>query len=179
MLEDETFVALCVLRALQTSKSGRDFIQCHGIPNLSGLNPELYVTLTNEMTLPPGVINQVRRLRWNIEKAFNQQERKLDESKAWTANEIGKRIQAIAICITHNLLRLFGAKIEREEGIVDTKVIKAWHQRLDARADAAVKAGRELPLKLYESLYRPTEVSLQFIRWHAPRCSNRPATERL
>ena len=126
---------------------------------------EVYVTLTNEMTLPPGVLNQVRRLRWNIEKIFDLHERKLDETKAWTANETGKRIQAIAISIAHNLLRLFGAKSEREEGIVDTKVIKAWHQRLADRAKMAAQAGRELPLKLYQDLYRPTEVSLQFIRW--------------
>jgi len=126
---------------------------------------ELYITLTNEITLPPGVLNQVRRLRWNIEKIFNQHERKLEEAKAWTANEIGKRIQAIAICIAHNLLRLFGAKLAREEGIVDTKVIRAWHQRLAERAKIAAQAGRELPLKLYQDLYRPTEVSLQFIRW--------------
>ena len=126
---------------------------------------ELYITLTNEITLPPGVLNQVRRLRWNIEKIFNQHERKLEEAKAWTANEIGKRIQAIAICIAHNLLRLFGAKLAHEEGIVDTKVIRAWHQRLAKRAKIAAQAGRELPLKLYQDLYRPTEVSLQFIRW--------------
>ena len=126
---------------------------------------EVYVTLTNEMTLPPGVLNQVRRLRWNIEKIFNQHERKLEETKAWTANDTGKRIQAIAICIAHNLLRLFGAKLEREEGIVDTKVIKAWNERLAGRAEKAAEAGRTLPLKLYQALYRPTEVSLQFIRW--------------
>jgi hypothetical protein len=111
------------------------------------------------------VLNQIRRLRWNIEKIFNQHERKLEEAKAWTANDNGKRIQAIAICIAHNLLRLFGAKLEREEGIVDTKVIRAWHERLAGRAKTAVKFGRELPLKLYQDLYRPTEVSLQFIRW--------------
>ena len=126
---------------------------------------ELYVTLTNEITLPPGVLNQVRRLRWNIEKIFNLHERKLEEAKAWTANDTGKRIQAMAICIAHNLLRLFGAKLEREEAIVDTKVIRAWHQRLAQRAKMAAQAGRELPLKLYQDLYRPTEVSLQFIRW--------------
>jgi len=126
---------------------------------------EPHVTLTNEMTLPPGVLNQVRRLRWNIEKVFDQHERKLEEAKAWTANDTGKRIQAIAICIAHNLLRLFGAKIEREEGIVDTKVIRAWHDRLAGRARKAAEVGRELPLKLYQDLYRPTEVSLQFIRW--------------
>ena len=46
------------------------------------------------MTLPPGDLNQVRRLRWNIEKAYDQQEQKLDERKAWTTSETGKRIQA-------------------------------------------------------------------------------------
>jgi hypothetical protein len=32
---------------------------------------EIYITLTNQMTLPPGALNQCRRLRWNIEKAFD------------------------------------------------------------------------------------------------------------
>lgn len=136
---------------------------------------EIYITLSNQMTLPPGVLNQCRRLRWNIEKAFDQQEQKLDENKAWTANETGKRIQAIAICIAHNLLKLFGAKLKDDEGIEDTKVIRAWHLDLAKRVAAAREAGRTLPEKLYKSLYRPTEHSLQFIRWlrsalHRPTC---------
>jgi hypothetical protein len=126
---------------------------------------EIYVTLTNEMTLPPGALNQCRRLRWNIEKSYDQQEQKLDERKAWTANENGKRIQAIAICIAHNLLKLFAAKLKSEHGIEDTKVIRAWHKELEKRVLAARAAGRELPQILYQALYRPTEVSLQFIRW--------------
>lgn len=126
---------------------------------------EIHVTLTNEMTLPPGALNQCRRLRWNIEKSYDQQEQKLDERKAWTASETGKRIQAIAICIAHNLLKLFAAKIKSEHGIQDTKVIRAWHKELKKRVIAAHEAGRELPPKLYQALYRPTEVSLQFIRW--------------
>lgn len=126
---------------------------------------EIYITLTNQMTLSPGALNQCRRLRWNIEKAFDQQEQKLDERKAWTANETGKRIQAIAMSIVHNLLRLFEAKLKSEEGIQDTKVIKAWQKDLAKRAEKARAAGRHLPVKLYQALYRPTEVSLQFIRW--------------
>lgn len=126
---------------------------------------EVHVTLTNEMTLPPGALNQCRRLRWNIEKSYDQQEQKLDERKAWTANENGKRIQAIAICIAHNLLKLFAAKLKSEHGIQDTKVIRAWHRELEKRVIAARTAGRELPKNLYQALYRPTEVSLQFIRW--------------
>jgi len=126
---------------------------------------EVYVTLTNQMTLSPGALNQCRRLRWNIEKAFDQQEQKLDERKAWSTSEQGKRIQAIAMGIVHNLLRLFEAKLKHEEGIQDSKVINAWQKSLAKRAEKAREAGRELPLKLYQALYRPTEVSLQFIRW--------------
>lgn len=126
---------------------------------------EIYITLTNQMTLSPGALNQCRRLRWNLEKAFDQQEQKLDERKAWTANETGKRIQAIAMSIVHNLLRLFEAKLKSEEGIEDTKVIKAWQKDLAKRVEKARAADRHLPITLYQALYRPTEVSLQFIRW--------------
>jgi hypothetical protein len=125
----------------------------------------IYITLTNQMTLSPGALNQCRRLRWNIEKAFDQQEQKLDERKAWSTSEEGKRIQAIAMSIVHNLLRIFEAKLKHEEGIQDSKVINAWQKDLAKRAEKASAAGRTLPVKLYQALYRPTEVSLQFIRW--------------
>jgi hypothetical protein len=130
---------------------------------------EIYLTLTNQMNLSPGSLNQCRRLRWNIEKAFDQREQKLDERKAWTGSESGKRIQAIAMSIVHDLLRLFEAKLKSEEGIHDSKVIKAWQKDLAKRVEKARAAGRCLPVKLYQALYqalyRPTEVSLQFIRW--------------
>lgn len=126
---------------------------------------EIYISLTNQMKHSPGALNQCRRLRWNIEKAFDQQEQKLDERKSWTASETGKRIQAIAMTIVHNLLRLFETKLKTEEGIEDTKVVKAWQKDLAKRAEKARAAGRTLPANLYQALYRPTEVSLQFIRW--------------
>jgi hypothetical protein len=69
------------------------------------------------------------------------------------------------VIIVHNLLRLFEAKLKSEEGIQDTKVIKAWQKDLAKCAEKARAAGRNLPVKLYQALYRPTEVSLQFIRW--------------
>jgi hypothetical protein len=126
---------------------------------------QIYITLTNQMNHSPGSLNQCRRLRWNIEKAFDQQEQKLDERKAWATSETGKRIQAIAMSIAHNLLRLFAAKLKSEEGIEDSKVIRAWQKDLGKRMEKARVAGRVLPVKLYQALYRPTEVSLQFIRW--------------
>ena len=128
-------------------------------------NGEIHITFTNQMTLSPGALNQCRRLRWNIEKAFDQQEQKLDERKAWTANETGKRIQAIAICLAHNLIKFFHARLKTDESIEDTKVIEAWHKQLAKRTETARQVGCELPEELYQDLYRPTEASLQFIRW--------------
>ncbi len=107
----------------------------------------------------------MRRLRWNIEIAYDQQEQKLDERKAWTVRETGKRVQALAINLAHNLLRLFSAHLKREENIEDTKVIEVWRKNLAKRVAEAAEAGRTLPGKLYLALYRPTELSLQFIRW--------------
>ena len=67
--------------------------------------------------------------------------------------------------IVHNLLRHFEANLKNEEDFDDTKVIKASQKDLGKRAEKARAAGRHLPVKLYQALYRPTEVSLQFIRW--------------
>jgi len=124
-----------------------------------------YIILTNQMTLPPGVLSECYRLRWLIEKAFDQQEQKLDERKAWGKSETAKSIQAIAICIAHNLLKIFTANLKRDENIQDSKVIRAYHKDLDKRENEALKAGRPFPKVLYLALYRPTELSLQFIRW--------------
>lgn len=134
---------------------------------------EIHVLLTNEMTLPPGVLGELYRLRWRIEKSFNQQEQKLDERKAWAKSPTAKAIQAIAICITHNLLQLLKATLKTEEAIEDTKVIKAYHKDLDRRETKAVEAGRVFPKTLYLALYRPTELSLQFIRWIRIHLTNR------
>ncbi len=135
---------------------------------ITGRSPdgdETFVILTNQMTLPPGILNECVRLRWNIEKVFDQQEQKLDEKKAWATSETAKSIQAISICITHNLLIIFKAMLKRDENIEDTKLIKSYNKSIDDREIKAKEAGRIFPKKLYLALYRPTEISLQFIRW--------------
>ena len=139
---------------------------------------EIHILLTNEMTLPPGVLSETYRLRWRIGKSFNQQEQKLDERKAWSKSENAKAVRVIAICIAHNLLQLFKATLRTEEGIEDTEVIKAYHKDLDRREASARKAGRVFPKELYLTLYRLTELSLQFLRWYAPTSQIGPATGR-
>ncbi len=89
---------------------------------------------------------------------------KLDTRTGWA--EFLDLIQPIAICITRNLLHLFKVTLKTEEAIEDTKVIDAYHKDLDRREANAQKAGRVFPKTLYIALYRPTELSLQFIRWY-------------
>ena len=77
-VDDASFVALAVLRVLEKSKTGRDFIQTLSFTNTPGHwrritascpdSEEIYITLTNQMTLSPGALNQCRRLRWAIEQ---------------------------------------------------------------------------------------------------------------
>jgi hypothetical protein len=90
---------------------------------------EVFITLTNEMTLPPGCASEVYRLRWNIEKAFDQQEQKLDERKAWAKSDTAKEIQAIAICLAHNLLQILKATLKSEEGIELSHTADKWAGR--------------------------------------------------
>ena len=126
---------------------------------------ESHTLLTNEMTLPPGVLSECYRLRWRIEKAFDLQEQKLDERQAWGKSNTVKTIPAIVICRAHNLLQLFSATLKTEAAIADTKVITAYHKDLDRREAKAKAAGRAFPRTIYQARYRPTELSLQFLRW--------------
>jgi hypothetical protein len=54
-----------------------------------------YEFLTNEMTLPPGLIAHLYKMRWNIEKKFDVYKNKLHETKAWASSETAKRMQAL------------------------------------------------------------------------------------
>ena len=75
-----------------------------------------------------------------------------------------KTIPAIVLCRAHNLRQLFHATLKTEAAIKDTKVITAYHKDLDRREAKAKAAGHAFP----RVLYRPTELSLQFLRLPVP-----------
>ncbi len=70
-----------------------------------------YRFLTNEMTLPPGMIAFLYKLRWDIEKLFDQSKNKFHEKKAWANSNNSKKQQANFITITHNLCVLIERKL--------------------------------------------------------------------
>jgi hypothetical protein len=54
----------------------------------------------------PRLIVHLYRMRWHIEKSFDEFKNKLHETKAWTSGHNAKQIQAHLIFLTENLLLL-------------------------------------------------------------------------
>ncbi len=81
------------------------------------LRGEEFSFLTSEYTLPPGVIAHLYRLRWEIEKTFDELKNKLGESKAWASAANAKAMQAHFLCLAHNLMILCEADLARVHGV--------------------------------------------------------------
>ena len=125
---------------------------------------EEYEFLTNEPDLPPGVIVELYRRRWEAEKVFDEIKNKLNEKKAWATSLVAKEAQAQLIAITHNLLLIYEQKLESEHGVVNV----AEDQRRAKRVKAAVKACKAAgnPIStLVGQARRATQRSLKFVRW--------------
>lgn len=120
--------------------------------------------ITNEMTLPPGLIAFLYKLRWDVEKVFDEKKNKLAERKTWATTEVARCQQAHFVCLAHNLLVLLERKLAREEGITDKKAEEKRRKRLDETIKSLRKEGRQ-PNPLVVRCTRITQRSLQFIRW--------------
>jgi len=120
--------------------------------------------MTSEFTVPPGLLAFIYKLRWDIEKAFDEKKNKLGVVKAWAASPEAKCQQAHFVCLAHNLMLILERLIGESEGLRDEKVQarRAARQALSERV--AAEAGRR-PNPLVTGCARATERSLQFIRW--------------
>lgn len=124
------------------------------------------VFLTNELKLMPGVIAQIYKMRWDIEKVFDETKNKFEQKKAWASGETAKAMQAQFMCIAHNLLLMLEVELERQEGITNVAEAKRKAARLARNVAEAKKQGRTLPRGLV-SIQRHTQRSLKLIRWVA------------
>ena len=124
----------------------------------------IYCFVTNEMTLPPGLIAFIYKLRWDIEKVFDECKNKLEQQQAWGKRVTAKTQQALFIALSHNLMVILEKTLEIQEGIEDQKVRRKQARRIAEDSQKAFNAGRS-PNSLVENLHRATQRSLQFIRW--------------
>ena len=125
---------------------------------------ESYEFLTNEMDLPPGVIVELYRRRWDLEKVFDEVKNKLGEKKAWATSLVAKTVQGQMVPMTHNLMLLYEERLERAHGVANV----AEDERRDKRAreleKAATRAGRP-PSTLLRLARRATQRSVKLVRW--------------
>jgi hypothetical protein len=128
------------------------------------LRGEEFSFLTSECTLPPGVIAHLYRLRWEIEKTFDELKNKLGETKAWASSANAKTMQAHFLCLAHNLMILCEAELARVHGVRHEAELKRRAQRLEKEARRLAKKNLVLP-RLVRTLQRLTVRSVKFIRW--------------
>jgi len=123
-----------------------------------------YRFITSEFTLPPGLIAFIYKLRWDVEKTFDQVKNLFGEKKAWATSAESKIQQAGFIALAHNLVLMLEREIEETEGIRDDKVIKRKEVRIKEASRKVEKAGRTFN-PLVASVRRVTKRSAQFIGW--------------
>ena len=120
--------------------------------------------LTNVFKLPPGLIAFLYKLRWDVEKVFDQIKNKTFEQKAWAGNQTAKQQNAMFIALAHNLMKILEVIIEHQEGITNQIPAPNRRARLAKEISMANAAGRT-PNPLVINWRRVTQICLQFIRW--------------
>ena len=124
----------------------------------------IYEFLTTEFHLAPGIIAQLYRLRWDIEKFFDVCENLLGEKRAWGTGPVAAQVQNEFLVLVHNLLLLLSQRLETEEGIRDEKVEAKYEAALQVRRRVARQQGKAVS-PWVRLLRRMTRWSSQFTRW--------------
>jgi hypothetical protein len=134
------------------------------IMHRDGVSGAVYQFLTNEPDLPPGVLAELYRRRWEVEKVFDEIKNKLGQKKAWGSTLEAKETQALLIATTHNLLLCYEQDLERRYELENTAEDQRRQQRTQAARRSAARMGRSLPDLIIQAR-RATQRSVKFIRW--------------
>ncbi len=122
-----------------------------------------YVFLTNEMTLRPGLIAFLYKLRWDVEKVFDPLKNKLGEQQAWANSPTAKATQGQLICLLHNLLLIVEARL-KADGIENTAEMARKQKTFTKAQEFAAALGRKIPSPVV-ALQRFTQHSVKLLRW--------------
>jgi hypothetical protein len=118
----------------------------------------------------PGVLAQLYRMRWGIEKSFDEVKNKGDEKKDWATSATAKSRQAQFICLSVNLLQLLEHDLGKQ-GIPNVPEEKLRAARLRQACEVAAKAKGVLP-KTLRLMQQITQHSVKLIRWVAAQLWN-------
>jgi len=128
------------------------------------LTDKAYEFLTNEMDLPPGVLAELYRRRWEVEKVFDQLKNKLGQKKAWRTSLVSKEAQARFLALTHNLMMLYEQTLERRHGIENAVEDQRRRRRTTQALAITTRDGTPIS-SLVVQARRATQRSVKFVRW--------------
>lgn len=120
--------------------------------------------LTSETTLPPGLIAYLYKMRWDIEKVFDEVKIKCRENKSWGSSPETKEAQAQFICITHNLMVLLEDNLQNNHGITNERELARKVNRIKAQV-ALAQIAKKILAPMYQMINRMSQRSVIFIRW--------------
>lgn len=126
----------------------------------------VYHYLTNlPASIPPGLIAQLYKARWDIEKVFDEFKNKLCETKAWASSATAKTQQARLLCLTHNLMTLMEEQISKRSGVINQAEFK--RKAKTRAANDAFKPGSSHPdaRPIHHAVERLSQRTVKFIRW--------------
>ena len=98
------------------------------------------------------------------QKVYDEFKNKFFEKKAWASSATAKCMQAVFLCLGHNLMVLYERELHQDHGITNEAEDRRRAKRLTEEKETVTKAGRVLaPLR--EAFQRCTRRTVKFIRW--------------
>ena len=128
------------------------------------LTGKAYEFLTNEMDLPPGVLAELYRRRWEIEKVFDELKNKLGQKKAWGSSLVAKETQAQFLILTHNLMLRYEQRLEKQHEVANQAEDQRRNQRTKQMIKTAAQQGTPISTLVIQTR-RATQRSVKFVRW--------------
>jgi hypothetical protein len=142
----------------------RDGLKLRVVEYVAPENGKWYAFLTNETDLQPGIIAELYRRRWEVEKVFDEIKTKLGEKQAWASGEVARRSQGRFVAMTHNLLVLYEHRLSTHRQVQPEAEKNRSKKRIGKLVAIARHAGREVSALLLATR-NATQRSVKFLRW--------------
>ncbi len=123
-----------------------------------------YTYLTNEFTLPAGLLVLFYKHRWDLEKVFDELKSKMEERKSWASSATAKQAHAVFECLAHNLLLLFEERMIQDEGLID-ELEQEKDLGRKRTGSPARQALEKVGNMVNTAILRATQRTQRFIRW--------------
>ena len=125
--------------------------------------------VTSVMDVEPGLIAHLYKMRWNIEKVYDELKTKLTEKKAWASAPVARNTQAHFTCLLHNLMVSLEEELAENSELCDQQENARRQKRHIELRKKVKESGKQLPLA-QQAVPPATQRTQRFIRWLRNHC---------